>query len=904
MKKQVCCLFTTFVLLLIFNLPKAAAADDFSGCCKPPIDIIYWCNDLPYDFNPRNLYQLQALFGKPQNKCYPNAWQELTPTLDLSSCETGTIIRRFKVPAHYGGYEYCDQRIVIKGSHNYDIRFPADIVLNYCGAKPPVEKLWTNESSCDLLAINVEDYNFLASPGGGCSKIFRTYKVINWCEYDGISDPVVIDRGEDCDGLPGDEPVWVLRRSDGYAFIDRDNEPWNDNPRAYERVTCSPKNPKGYWRKVRSTGYWQYTQHIKISDNVPPVIDLLRPAPICSYNTVCTASIDIPFTVSDICTPNDIRIKVFIDGKQTAAYTKGGNYAANGTYKVGDHFLEIHATDGCGNTTVQKTTFTIVDCKAPAPICINGISISLMPTPPNTDADGDGDTDKAAMTIWASDLLTTSQITDCSDVGGISIGRLGEIPSFDKTSLTLTCGDLGKIFVRIYVWDKAYNPYSIQPDGTRGGRNYSFCQTYIVIRANNNICVPPPPPAPIVGSIVGSVQTADEYGLEAVQIALTGKDSAMQLTKTAGNYVFDSLGLGKSYILTPSLSGNYLEGLDVSDLVIIEDHLTGTKPIYSPYKLIAADVNRSGDITTADVIELRQLIMGVSDRLPNSASWRFVDATFLFPNPINPWKTPFPESVSVDTVQVKNDTVNFIAIKIGDMDGSLQTARLAIGTRNAHTTNLLVESQSVTAGTTFRVPIQLENTEAQAAQFALYFNSNMLEMIGIDYEIAQAEHFNLHNAKTGDIRMVWEATADSYSTAANSLCTFQFRALQEARLSDVLRLNERVLPAQVHEQNGTIANLKLAFIAPKTPLFALFQNVPNPFRDETVIGFQLPEATQATLKIHDLTGKLLLQQTSYFDKGIQQVRIPSTALPAQGVLLYTLETPQHQATGKMIILPR
>lgn len=524
-----------------------------------------------------------------------------------------------------------------------------------------------------------------------------------------------------------------------------------------------------------------------------------------------------------------------------------------------------------------------------------------MPTPPNTDADGDGDTDKAAMTIWANDLLTTSQITDCSDVDGISIGRVGEIPSFDQTSLTLTCDDLGRIYVRIYVWDKAYNPYSIQPDGTRGGRNYSFCQTYIQVRANNNICVPP---APVVGSIVGSVQMEDEYGLEAVQIALTGKDSLLQLTKNTGLYNFDSLQLGTNYIVTPSLNGNYLEGLDVSDLLIIEDHLTGTKPIYSPYQLIAADANRSGDITTADVIELRQLIMGVSDRLPNSASWRFVDAAFLFPNPINPWKTPFPESISVDTVNVKNDTVNFIAIKIGDMDGSFGKARLAIGARDLNTTKLLLESQAVPAGTTFRVPIQLENKDAQAAQFALYFNPNVLEMTDIDYKIAQADHFNLNNAKTGDIRMVWEAIADSYSTAAHSLCTIQFRALQDARLSDVLRLNERVLPAQVYEQNGTIAKLNLEFIAPKAPIFALYQNVPNPFRDETVIGFQLPEATNTTLKIHDLAGKLLWQQTSYFTKGIQQVRVPATALPAEGVLLYTLETAQHRATGKMVVLPR
>ena len=52
--------------------------------------------------------------------------------------------------------------------------------------------------------------DFFSASGDECYKIFRTYSVINWCEYDGISDPVVVSRDEDCDGKPGDEDVWVI----------------------------------------------------------------------------------------------------------------------------------------------------------------------------------------------------------------------------------------------------------------------------------------------------------------------------------------------------------------------------------------------------------------------------------------------------------------------------------------------------------------------------------------------------------------------------------------------------------------------------------------------------------------------------------------------------------------------
>ena len=41
--------------------------------------------------------------------------------------------------------------------------------------------------------------------------------------------------------------------------------------------------------------------------------------------------------------------------------------------------------------------------------------------------------------------------------------------------------------------------------------------------------------------------------------------------------------------------------------------------------------------------------------------------------------------------------------------------------------------------------------------------------------------------------------------------------------------------------------------------FALFQNQPNPFKNNTIIGFHLPEATKARLTIYDIGGKVIKQ---------------------------------------------
>ncbi len=84
--------------------------------------------------------------------------------------------------------------------------------------------------------------------------------------------------------------------------------------------------------------------------------------------------------------------------------------------------------------------------------------------------------------------------------------------------------------------------------------------------------------------------------------------------------------------------------------------------------------------------------------------------------------------------------------------------------------------------------------------------------------------------------------------------------------------------------------------------FELYQNRPNPFRSETIIGFHLPEAAGATIKVNDVTGRLLKIIEGQFAKGYNQIELNSSALDAKGVLWYTVETAKFKAARKMIML--
>jgi len=84
--------------------------------------------------------------------------------------------------------------------------------------------------------------------------------------------------------------------------------------------------------------------------------------------------------------------------------------------------------------------------------------------------------------------------------------------------------------------------------------------------------------------------------------------------------------------------------------------------------------------------------------------------------------------------------------------------------------------------------------------------------------------------------------------------------------------------------------------------FILLQNRPNPFAQETIIGFQLPEATEASLTIYDIAGRVVWKQTKSYEAGKHHIMMDKADLGATGVFYYQLSTDEYSATKKMIVL--
>jgi hypothetical protein len=81
----------------------------------------------------------------------------------------------------------------------------------------------------------------------------------------------------------------------------------------------------------------------------------------------------------------------------------------------------------------------------------------------------------------------------------------------------------------------------------------------------------------------------------------------------------------------------------------------------------------------------------------------------------------------------------------------------------------------------------------------------------------------------------------------------------------------------------------------------LYQNTPNPFSEETRIGFWLPESMNATLRVMDVTGKELYRVSGSYSGGMHQISLESGSIPdMKGVLFYQLETERGVLNKRMV----
>jgi len=356
--------------------------------------------------------------------------------------------------------------------------------------------------------------------------------------------------------------------------------------------------------------------------------------------------------VSDVAEPSDYIIK------------EEGETFLTGDFPIGEHALLLPPMTSCYDS-VQLLFFSVLDTIAPKPRCKLFIEVQMEDVG-EADLNQDGQIDFAAVSIPVVDMLEELS-TDCTGqlpsdgeprriVTDYSANWLGDSIDRSIDTFILTCPGAWSIHnfpqIKVNAWDEQ--------------GNYSSCsiRLYVTGSVFENRCIYEPPNLSI------EVSTVHGHAVPYVDIQMQG-DLDTVLTTDENGWLFRQRSELDSLTITPRKDTNPTQGLSNFDITLLRRHVLGLTVLDSPYKLLAADVNKDGQLSVRDIIELQRIILGVQDEFINNTSWRFFDRNFVFMNPKSPWEEARQAESKSFNVPFGDVHVDFYGIKIGDLNNNV-----------------------------------------------------------------------------------------------------------------------------------------------------------------------------------------------------------------------------------------
>ena len=664
------------IFLFSFTIVKAEEVAIFAIYC--PDDVYVSCEDEIWDL---------SIYGDAYVQTYNGTASAGTPTETwaLNNCDVGHIYRTWTVEDYQWNVHTCTQVIFVSSSGGFsesDINWPEDVELFGCDPDtdphsfPPGQGFPTYaEPACSNIAVGYTDQVFHFS--GTCDKIFRKWTVIDWCQ-----------------------------------------------------------SPYGSKESVQFT----YLQKIKISDSSEPVYLCTQQIEVASHNCTNGEVIHPPLEV----TPSECGGTYEITNNSPFAYYNGADLS--GIYPIGTTNVQYTIKYGCGYKKYCNVHVVVNNAAAPVPYCLYEVVTTLMPV----DEDGDGIPEDGMVGIWAKDL----------DLGSYSPCGFHVTPSFSPDSIVMnmhfTCAEVGINYVNIYYHD------------SQG--NVSFCSVRIHIQNNGaNIpdCQPVDPNAIEYGSISGRVSDVFDNEVEALSIECLNEfidteiittvdttitqvvidsfynaagyliyhmEEVVEITETHdtiyneyrdlqsvitiadGTYMFDSVEMHNDYMISGPNLQMPANKLEVCDLEILRDHITGVQLITDPYLLLAADIDDNNRVDFDDFKHLLYLLTGTIDELPTDREVLLIPADLVLSDPLNQDLNQYIEYSDLDTSMYES---NFIYI----VKGNLCNESFGSTTQSEETMNILT-SIADKLPVVFRTKLEKENPSifSKPAEFAVYPN--------------------------------------------------------------------------------------------------------------------------------------------------------------------------------------
>ena len=413
----------------------------------------------------------------------------------------------------------------------------------------------------------------------------------------------------------------------------------------------------------------------------------------------------------------------------------------------------------------------------------------------------------------------------------------------------------------------------------------------------------------MIVDLSGRIWTEEGAPVSDVSIELLLTDGTLtELSSSEGTFLLkDVPGCFVKTMKAGKNKNDYQNGVTTFDMVLVQKHILRRQVLTSPYKLLAADVDMSGSITTLDLIKMRRIILSTALDFGGGPPWRFIPADYEFEDPSNPFSDNITSELNFDLLS-KDTEKNYIAIKLGDLNGSALTTEGAVAPKiRSGGLVLLTEDRSFAKGETVDVLLNASQSGIlEGLQFGIVSSPQWLRFIGASSNVLSGFDESNSGKLQNEIRLSWHdpSSRGVEISPEEPVLQLSFKANRQGMLSEAIRFAPSVMEAESYRSVGDPETLSLSIVGVEESVAGFFrmgQNQPNPFSEQTEIAFEVPSVTEVTLRITDIRGRILLERRKKVAAGKNQFVITADDnLPETGVFQYQIQTDQLALTRKMV----
>ncbi|MBP6794308.1 MAG: hypothetical protein KA143_04595 [Saprospiraceae bacterium] len=746
-----------------------------------------------------------------------------------SGCLPDTITRHWSLVGSCNQNFVVSQRLIYKPKADFEVMFPKDALID-CSAK--------------LIKDSIElwkqfGYPVVRSNSVGCMEI--TFK-----------DSLISSNKVDYCLLT--QRVWKIVDLAHYDPMGTKTDYILNDTSVADNINrfCVYRN-----LKEGGDGIMYYKQIITYVDLVPPVFSIEDT--MVNGSNCMAPSFNIKINITDDCTPDEVlfsfhSLDLYSDGIFENNYSKEkGSVHFKEGLPPGIHRFRSISTDLCGNTDTAYTNITITDDGTPMAHCVQ--SSVLIPIPGSR-----------SIKIFAKDF-------DAGSLAGCEKGPLHF--SFSENPLDsarfYTCDSIGDKSLSVFI--------------TNTAKHQSVCFIKLQV-VSDTAC----DQVSSIISINGNVMNPNKEGINKVEIK-TNALFMKTITNENGVYQLKSVLPGQNITLVPNKIDDPLNGISTIDLLLIERHIKGLSTITDPYQLIAADINRSGSVTITDLIELRKMILGTIINFSNNKDWIFIPESFKFNDPLSPWT--YPETISYNPVTNSRSDVNFIGVKVGDVNNSATINAQQLESR--HFIRSLELVHTISTHPPFDLhSFYLPKTVTGARAFQLEIKVNPATALSFQKEDLLQESNGLFSSMTSKtLKLIW--TNPTGMDLVSQIPLFTLKTLPSTTKTDFTLAPESFIFNDLETYD-----IKLN---PPSHTFPTSLSVyPNPSHSIVNLRIYINDLQTEKISLTNLNGQKLDHLIPPLNPGWNHISLNKNDLGGSGQFFFYIISPRNVKRMKFIVL--